>query len=110
MRVAGGEGIKGLGREGVEQRVDRIRVSRLQPGVSLKAKPCYILLVDVVIDPPGLNLLAIVARMRDALAIGATISVGRRTSCADVPSLLNGQPKTDSGVPVVLRYKPNIFS
>jgi hypothetical protein len=77
VRVAGGEGIERLGRSGVKQGIDRVGVCRLLAGIGLKAKPGRIPLVYVVVDPRGLHLLAIVARMRIALPVGASIAVGR---------------------------------
>src|SRR5260370_24917212 len=50
-------------------------VGRLHAGVGLKSKPGGVLFIDVVIDSTGLYLFMIIARMRDALAIRATISI-----------------------------------
>ena len=77
MRVARRKRIQRLRRNRIEQRIDRIGVGGLQAGVGLKAKPRGIVLVDVVIDARGLHLLVIVAGMRNALAIGAAVSVIR---------------------------------
>jgi len=48
-----------------------------QSGVGLKSEPGHVPLADVVIHARGLHLFVVVARMRNALAVGATISVGR---------------------------------
>ena len=65
----------------VEQRVDGICIGSLQSGVGLKAEPCGVLLIDVVIDANRLYLFVIVARMRNALAIGAAVSIIRNGRC-----------------------------
>jgi hypothetical protein len=49
----------------------------LHAGIGLKAKPGGVVFIDVVIDSNGLYLLMIIARMRDALAIGAPVSIIR---------------------------------
>ena len=46
-----------------------------RPVVGLEAIPGRVFVVDVVIDADGLDLLVVVARVRDALAIGAAVSV-----------------------------------
>ncbi len=84
VRVSRREGIERLRRDRIEQRVDRIRVGGLHAGVGLKAKPGRVFLVDVVVDADGLHLLVIVAGMRNALAVGATVSIrriARRRGC-----------------------------
>src|SRR5271170_2179237 len=73
VRVSCGERIKRLRRKRIEHRVDGIRVRSLQPGVRLKTKPCRISRVDVVVETDGLDLLVVVAGVRDALPVGATI-------------------------------------
>src|ERR1700683_5597127 len=65
----------------VEQRVDGICVSSLEFVVRLKAEPCGVLLIDVVIDPKCLYLFMISARMRNTLAIRATVSIIRNGRC-----------------------------
>src|SRR6202142_3603460 len=87
VRVSCGERIKRLRRKRIEHRVDGIRVRGLQPGVRLKTKPCRIFLVDVVVEPDGLHLLVVVARVRDALLVRATLPRGEwatfyRVGCA----------------------------
>ena len=61
----------------VEQRIDRIGVGSLHAGIGLKAIPSGVSLIDVVVDSNRLHLFMIIARMRDALAIRATISIIR---------------------------------
>src|SRR6202142_3743027 len=78
VRVSCGERIKRLRRKRIEHRIDGIRVRGFQPGVRLKTKPCRIFLVDVVVETDGLDLLVVVARMRDALPVGATIPGGAK--------------------------------
>src|SRR5580700_3099628 len=83
MRVSRRKRVQGLGGKSVEQWVDGIGVGSLEPGVRLKAKPSGVFSVNVVIDASCLDLLMIIARMRDALAIRATVSIirnGGRTS------------------------------
>ena len=76
VRVSCRERIERLRRNRIEHRVDGIRVRGLQPGVRLKTKPGRIFLVDVVVDADGLHLLVVVAGVRDALPVGATIPGG----------------------------------
>src|SRR5271169_7232936 len=78
VRVSCGERIKRLRRKRIEHRVDGIRVRGLQPGVRLKTKPCRIFLVDVVVETDGLDLLVVIAGVRDALPVGATIPGGAK--------------------------------
>src|SRR5579864_5629 len=80
MRVARCHRVKGLRRVGVEQRIDRIGERSLHSSVSLEAEPGHVLPVDIVIDASRLYLLAIITRMRNALAARATISVGGRAA------------------------------
>ena len=83
VRISRCKRIQGLRRKSVEQRIDGIGVGGLESVVRLKAEPGGVFLIDVVIDPNRLDLFVIVARMRDALAIGATVSIirnGGRTS------------------------------
>ena len=75
VSIACGERIERLRRKCVEERIDGIGEGGLKSVVGLKAIPGGVLLVDVVIDANGLDLLVIVARMRDALAICAAVSV-----------------------------------
>src|SRR5580698_9553884 len=77
VRISRRKRVQGLGRKSVEQWVDRIGVGSLQPCVRLKAKPCGVFLIDVEIDSNRLDLFMIIARMRDALAIRATVSIVR---------------------------------
>ena len=79
VREAGCEGVKRLRRDGVEQRVDGVRVGGLQTGVDLEPVPGGVVRVDVVIDAGSLDLFTIVAGMGDALTIGATVPVGRNS-------------------------------
>ena len=83
VRVSRCKRVQRLGRKSVEQRVDRIGVGGLEPGIRLKAKPRGVFLIDVVIDASRLYLFVVIARMRDALAIRATVPIirnSRRTS------------------------------
>src|SRR6202035_1025790 len=50
----------------------------LQPCVRLETKPGRIFLVDVVVETDGLDLLVVVAGVRDALPVGATIPGGAK--------------------------------
>src|SRR5579864_7888202 len=103
MRIAGCEGVKGLRRNGVEQRIDWIGVSRLKPRVGLKTKPCHVLGVDIVVDSSRLHLLAIIARMRNALAVRATVSIGWITACNGriaVEGTAQNRERSPRGVPV----------
>src|SRR5277367_352371 len=77
MRISRRKREQRLRRKSVEQRVDRVGVGRLEPSVRLKAKPSGVFFVNVVIDSSRLHLLVIIARMRDALAIRATVSIVR---------------------------------
>ena len=77
MRVARCEGVERLRRDGVEQRIDRIGIGGLKASVELKPEPGHVLRIDVVVDARRLHLLAIVTRMRNALAVRATVSGGR---------------------------------
>ena len=69
--------VQGLRRKSVEQRIDGICIGGLESVVRLKAKPGGVFLIDVVIDSNRLDLFMIVARMRNALAIGAAVSIIR---------------------------------
>src|ERR1039458_2151426 len=77
MRLTRCERIQRLRRNRVEQRIDRIGIGGLKSGVGLKSEPRDVPIVDVVIDPSRLHLLAIVARMRNALTVCATIAIRR---------------------------------
>ena len=63
MRISSGERIQRLGGNGIEERIDRIRVCGLQAGIRLKAIPGRVLLIYVVIDPHSLHLFMVVARV-----------------------------------------------
>ena len=76
VRVSCGERIKRLRRKRIEHRVDGIRVRGLQLGVRLKTKPRRIFLVDVVVETDGLDLLVVIAGVRNTLPVGATIPGG----------------------------------
>src|SRR5208282_5636679 len=71
--VARREGVERLRRKRIKYRVDRVRPRGLHTGVSLQSKPSRIFLVDVVVDTDRLHLLVVVAGVRDALLVGATI-------------------------------------
>ena len=101
MRVAGSERVQRLRGKSIEEWIDRIGVGGLQTGVGLKAEPGGVVLVDVVVDARRLHLLVIIAGVRNALAIGAAIAVWGLPEAALHPTS-NGQPRTASGVPVVL--------
>src|SRR5258708_38617229 len=75
MRISCSEGVQRLRGKSVEQGIDRIRKGGLDAGIRLKAKPGGVLFVDVVIDSNRLDLFMIIARMRDALPIGATDAI-----------------------------------
>src|ERR1022692_3611469 len=77
MRIARRKGVQRLRRKRVEQRIDGIRVGRLQAGVRLKPKPRGVLAVDIVVDTGRLYLLFVVAGVRAALTICQTIPVRR---------------------------------
>jgi len=83
VRVSCCERIKRLRRKRIEHWVDGIGVRGLQPGVRLKTKPCRIFWVDVVIETDGLYLLVVVAGVRDALPVGATIPGGAKRATKD---------------------------
>src|SRR5580698_8434817 len=78
MRVSCRKRIERLRRHGIKQRVNWVRVGGLYTGISLKTKPSRIFLVDVVVDPDGLHLFVVVAGVRDALPVGATIPGGAK--------------------------------
>src|SRR3984957_5698306 len=84
VRVSSCKRVQRLGRKSVEQRVDRIGVGGLEPGIRLKAKPRGVFLIDVVIDASRLYLFVVIARMRDALAIRATVPINR--NCGRTPA------------------------
>ncbi len=67
--------IERLRGKSVEQWVDGIGVGGLQAGIRLKAKPGGVVLIDVVIDARGLHLFVVVAGVRHALPVRATVSV-----------------------------------
>ena len=100
MRVSSRKRVEGLRGNRVEQRVDGVCVGGLQTGVGLKAKPCGVVRIDVVVDAGRLHLLMIVAGVRDTLPIGAAVSsfANRRRR---LPSESNGHPSTARGVPLV---------
>src|SRR5271165_179665 len=75
VRVSGRERVERLRRNCIEQGVDGVGPRGLQAGVGLKAEPGNVLLVEVVVDASGLDLLVVVAGVRDTLAIRATVSV-----------------------------------
>ena len=109
VRVSRRKRVERLRGNRVEERVDGIGVGGLQAGVGLKAKPGRVLLIDVVVDAHRLHLLVVVAGMRNALPVGAAISVRQACPRAALPSALNGQPSTARGVPPVFPYSENIF-
>src|SRR5580698_3631666 len=75
MRIARRKRVERLRGKSVEQTVDGICPDGLQPRISLKAIPGGVFLIDVVIDSRRLDLFMIVTRMRNALAIGAAVSI-----------------------------------
>src|ERR1700687_1760811 len=77
MRISRCKRVKRLRRKSVEHGVDGIGIGGLESVVRLKAEPGRALLIDVVIDANRLDLFMIRARMRDALTIGATVSIVR---------------------------------
>src|SRR5216684_2923746 len=70
-----GKRVRRLRGKSVEQRTDGVCVGSLHAGIGLKAKPGRVFLIDVVIDSNRLYLFMIIARMRSALAIRATVSI-----------------------------------
>src|SRR5271170_1436533 len=77
MRISRRKREQRLRRKSVEQWVDRVGVGRLEPSVRLKPEPRGVFLIEVVVNASRLDLLVIIARMRDALAIRATVSIVR---------------------------------
>ena len=73
VRVSCRERIERLRGKRIEHRVDGVRVRGLQTGVRLKTKPGRVFLVDVVVDAGRLHLLVVVAGVRNALPVGATV-------------------------------------
>ncbi len=59
--ISRGKRVQRLRRNSVEQRIDRIGIGSLEPGVGLKAEPGGVFLIDVVIDSNRLDLFVIVA-------------------------------------------------
>src|ERR1035441_7584071 len=55
----------------------RVRVGGLKASVGLNPEPGHVFRIDVVVDAGRLHLLTIITRMRDALAVRATVSSGR---------------------------------
>ena len=81
VRVSRRKRVERLRRKSVEQGVDGIGVSGLQSVVGLKTKPRGIFLIDVVVDAGGLYLFMVVAGVRNALPVRATISIGWTARC-----------------------------
>ena len=109
VRVARCEGVKRLRRDGVEERIDGIGIGGLQAGVGLKAEPGDVAGVDVVVDASRLHLLAVVARMRNALAVGAAVSVGRVAACGAavaVERAAENRQRSPRGVAVQREHLP----
>ena len=75
MGVARRERVERLRRDGIEQRIDGICVGGLHARVRLKTKPSRVFLVDVVVDADRLYLFVVIAGMRNALPVRATISI-----------------------------------
>src|SRR5271166_238993 len=73
MGVACGNGIERLRRHSIEQRVDGIGVGSLEAVVGLETKPGRIFFIDVVVEADGLHLFVVVAGVRNALPVGATL-------------------------------------
>src|ERR1019366_6779873 len=76
MGVARRKRVEGLGRYRVKQGIDWICVGRLHAVVDLETKPGCVLLIEVVVDTDSLYLLMVVAGVRNALPVGATIPGG----------------------------------
>src|SRR5271166_2202516 len=100
--VSRSERVKRLGRDGIEQRTDRVGVGRLQPRIGLKAKPCSVFLVDVVVDACGLYLFMVIAGMGNALPVRTAISVvrGRGWTSADVERTTEHSKRRSTRAPV----------
>ena len=77
VRVSRGKRIERLRRDGVKQRIDGVGIGSLHARIRLKTKPGRVFLIDVVVDACGLDLLMVVAGMRNALPVGATVSIWR---------------------------------
>jgi len=75
VSVTSGERIEGLRRHCVKNRIDRVSVSGLHPGVSLKSEPSGVVFVDVVVNANRLHLFMIVTGMGDALSVGTAVAV-----------------------------------
>ena len=75
MGVARCERVERLRRDRIKQRVDWICVGGLYAGVRLKTKPSRVFLVDVVVDADRLHLFVVIAGVRDALPVRATVSI-----------------------------------
>ena len=101
MGVPSRQGVKRLRGNRIEERVNGVRVRRLQARVSLKSKPGGIVLIDVVIDSNGLYLFMVVAGVGNASSVGAAISIRRisHCRCAAEP---RGHPSTARGCAIGL--------
>ncbi len=80
VRISCGERIERLRRDCVKQSVDGIGVGSLHPGVGLETEPSRIFPVDVVVEAGSLNLLVVVAGVRNALPVSATIPAASRAT------------------------------
>ena len=92
MCVPRRKGVKRLGGNRIEERVDWVCVRRLQARVGLKSKPGDIVLIDIVIDSKGLYLFMVVAGVRNALPVGTAISI-RRIACYGCTAESKGTPE-----------------
>ena len=73
--VARGEGIERLRRDGVKQRINRIGVSGLKPGIGLYANPQDVVRSSVVIYSRRLHLLVVGTRLRHRTPHRTTVPV-----------------------------------
>src|ERR1039458_4991493 len=74
LRVSSRKRIERLRRKRIEHWVDGVGPRSLQPGVRLKTKPGSVVWADVVIDSGRLHLLVVVAGVRNALPVRATVT------------------------------------
>src|ERR1700680_142934 len=75
VRVSRRKGIERLRGKSVEQGDDGIGISGLESVVGLKAEPGSVFLIDVVIDPSGLYLFMVIAGVRNAVPVRATVTI-----------------------------------
>ena len=106
VRIAGDQRPLRLRRVGVEDRVDRVGVGRLQAGVLLEAVPDAVVCIDGVVDLEHDKVFAVgvVQRLRALVGAAGTIEkmcCGLRAG-QYAPLASSGQERTGVGVPGVL--------